>query len=104
MAERLSRPGSRQRQPRRGRFIALVIAVALVHGCVTRDLANRLEGFAAAARMPARIEVAYVRTLEPAAPPALAPAPPPPPAPPPRRVARARPAKPASSPQRARPA
>jgi hypothetical protein len=102
MAERLSRSGGRRPRPRRGRFFTLVVAVALVHGCVTRDLANRMEGFAAAARMPARIEVAYVRTLEPAAPPVLAPAPPPPPPPPPRRVARARPAKAASSPQRDR--
>jgi len=83
---------------RAGRFAALVVAVTLVHGCVTRGIADRLQEFAAAARMPPRIEVAYVRTLEPEAPPVTAPAPPPPP-PPKRRVARARPAKAASAPE-----
>ena len=83
---------------RAARFAALVTTVALVHGCVTRGIADRLEEFAAAARMPPRIEVAYVRTLEPEAPPVAAPAPPPPP-PPKRRVARPRPAKPASAPE-----
>jgi hypothetical protein len=47
--------------------------------------------------MPPRIEVAYVRSLEPEAPPAVAPAPPPPP-PPPRRAVRPRAPKPASAP------
>ena len=82
---------------RGGRFAALVFAVTVVHGCVTHDLADRMESFAAAARMPPRIEVVYVRTLEPEAPPAVAPTPPAPS--PRRRVARARPAKAASAAQ-----
>ena len=96
MARRLNFFGSAwQGRVRGGRFIALVIAVSVVHGCVTREMADRLEGFAAAARVPKRIEVAYVRTLEPAVPPVAAPVVPP--AAPKRRVARARPAKAASA-------
>jgi hypothetical protein len=71
--------------------------VIAIHGCVTRTLAERMEGFASAAKMPPRIEVAYVRSLEPEAPPAVAPAPPPPP-PAPRRAVRPRAPKPASAP------
>ena len=96
MARRLNPFGSAwPGRVRGGRFVALVIAVSMAHGCVTREVADRLEGFAAAARMPKRIEVAYVRTLEPEAPPVAAPVVPP--APPKRRVARARPAKAASA-------
>ncbi|MEO7009781.1 MAG: DUF3108 domain-containing protein [Caldimonas sp.] len=79
MARRLSHLGSALPGRMRGaRFVALVLAVTLVHSCVTHELAKRMEGFATAARMPPRIEVAYVRTLEPEAPPAIAPAAPPP--------------------------
>ena len=96
MARRLNRFGSALPGRTRGaRFVALVFAVAAVHGCVTHELAERMEDFATAARMPPRIVVAYVRTLEPEAPPAVAPAPPPPR---PRRRA-ARPAKAASAAQ-----
>jgi len=49
------------------------VAVAIVHGCVTRDIADRMSEFAQSARMPPRLEVAYVRTLEPEAPKAVAP-------------------------------
>ncbi|HEX2542316.1 MAG TPA: DUF3108 domain-containing protein [Caldimonas sp.] len=75
---------------RRAAFAVLVAAVALLHGVVTRDLARRLAAAEADARrpMPARIEVAYVRTLEPEAPKVAAPAPAPAPTRP--RVATAR--------------
>jgi len=98
MARRLSAVGWGWPGPRRRvQFAVLVLAVIAVHGCVTRSLAERMEGFASAAKMPPRIEVAYVRSLEPEAPPAVAPAPPPPP-PPPRRAVRPRAPKPASAP------
>jgi len=82
-------------------FVALVLAVALGHAWLTARIAERMgEIEGDAARMPPRIEVAYVRTLELEAPKPLAAAPPPPapPRPPaPRRVAeRAEP--PASAP------
>jgi hypothetical protein len=50
---------------RRVQFAALVLVVIAMHGCVTRNLAERMASFASAARMPPRIEVAYVRSLEP---------------------------------------
>ena len=100
MARRLNRFGSAlPGRMRGGRFAALILAVIVVHGCVTHELANRMDSFAAAARMPPRIEVAYVRTLEPEAPPAVAPIPQAPA--PRRRAARARPAKAASAAQHA---
>jgi hypothetical protein len=72
------------------RFAGLVALVVAVHGCVTRELADRMAALAESARMPPRLEVAYVRTLEPEAPkPVAAPAPPPPA--PARRVQRAHP-------------
>jgi len=81
------------------RFAGLVVAVSIVHGCVTRDLAERMSEFAQSARMPPRLEVAYVRTLEPEAPQAVAaPMAVPEPARRPRRAAPARPAQPASAP------
>src|SRR5690349_20351889 len=82
------------------RFGLLVVAVVVVHGCVTRDLAARMAALAEAAKMPPRLEVAYVRTLEPEAPvPVAAPAPAPPPRPV-RRAPRPRPApRPASAPE-----
>jgi len=84
------------------RFTGLVVAVSLVHGCVTRNLADRMAEFAESARMPPRIEVAYVRTLEleaprPVAAPTVAFAPPPRP----RRAPRAHPPRPASAPDAA---
>jgi hypothetical protein len=63
------------------RFAALVVLVTVVHGCVTRELADRMAVLAESARMPARLEVAYVRTLEPEAPKAVAPPAAPAPAP-----------------------
>jgi hypothetical protein len=54
-------------------WIALVIAVVGVHVAATRELADRMIELDAASAMPARIAVAYVRTIEPAAPPVVAP-------------------------------
>lgn len=54
----------------------LVVAVAVVHGCVADHLADRLANFSLDAAMPQRVEVAYVREMTPSAPPAVAPAPP----------------------------
>ncbi len=86
----------RPRGARRAAAFAVVLAVVVVHGCVTADLAQRMQDAGAAAQMPQRIEVAYVREMMPAAPPALAPQPrsvPPPAAKPPRpRPARPSPA------------
>jgi len=98
MARRLSALGwALPSRRRRVQFAALVLAVIGMHSCVTRNIAERMESFATTARMPARIEVAYVRSLEPEAPPVVAPAPPPP-APPPRRAARVRAPRAASAP------
>jgi hypothetical protein len=67
MAGRLSR--------RRGALLALAAAVTAVHlGLADRVLESRL-GAGAADTRPRRIEIAFVRTLAPAAPPAAAPAP-----------------------------
>ena len=79
-------------------FVALVAIVALTHGWLTRELADRMSEIEAAAAMPARIQVAYVRTLEPEAPKALAPiaATPQPAEPPARRAPRSL-ARPASA-------
>jgi len=95
-AIRRARPAAVARHP--WRFAILVVGVTIVHGCVTRKLSDRMSEFAQSARMPPRIEVAYVRTLEPEAPQAVA-------APvvvaPPRHRARRAPraARPASAPQ-----
>ena len=98
MARRLSAIRWALPSPRRRvQFAALVLAVIAMHGCVTRNLSERMAGFASAVRMPPRIEVAYVRSLEPEAPPVVAPAPPPPP-PPTRRAARVRAPRAASAP------
>lgn len=85
-------------------FVALVIAVALTHAWLTARLAERMAQIdsAAAKQMPARIDVAYVKTLEPEAPKALAAvvAPSPPPRPRTPRAAKSveRPASAASAP------
>ena len=98
MARRLSALGwALPSRRRRVQFAALVLAVIGLHSCVTRSIADRMESIATTARMPPRIEVAYVRSLEPEAPPVVAPAPPPPP-PPPRRAARVRAPRAASAP------
>ncbi len=87
MAERL-KPG-RAALSRRAGLAVLVIAVVLVHGWVTDHLADRIADLASAAAMPPRIEVVYVRELELAAPPAVAPIAAAPVVRPPRRAPRA---------------
>jgi Protein of unknown function (DUF3108) len=101
MALDLNRALVRATPRRRLAWAALVIAVVVVHGCVTQHVVERLADIGADAAMPARIEVAYVREMALAAPPPTAApaapvsiAPVAPIAPPP---ARARPPKPAAS-------
>ncbi len=97
-------PLSRFASPRRRlAFAALVAGVLALHGWLADTLREHLGEMTRSAAMPARIEVAYVRELEPVAPPAVAPAPvPEPPATP--RVKRVRaPAPPASAPELAAP-
>jgi len=91
-------PLSRSVLPRRRfAFAALVALVLAVHGWLADALSDHIGDLRSVATMPPRIEVAYVRELEPAAPPPVAaPAEPPRPPQPPRRV-RA-PAAPASAP------
>ena len=87
---------------RRAAGLALVAVVLLAHAVVTREVAQRMRDFNLEAAMPARIEVAYVRELEPSAPPPAAPmaAAPPPPAraAPPQRAASAPKARPKPKP------
>jgi hypothetical protein len=72
MARRLTTPGraTRVRGGRRALFAALVAVVAALHLLLTSQIASRMAAAQADAEsaMPARIEVAYVRTLEPEAP------------------------------------
>lgn len=74
---------------RRIAFAALVAGVLLLHGGLAERLGDHLGDIRAASAMPPRIVVAYVRELEPAAPPVMAPAPPVPPPAPRRRAPRA---------------
>lgn len=67
------------RPRRRVALLALVLGVLVAHGCVTRGLAERMGEFSVAP-MPARLQVAYVRELQPTVPVALAAAPAPAPA------------------------
>lgn len=92
-------PLSRRVPPRRRlAFAALVLAVLGLHGGLAQALREHIADFHAAAAMPPRIEVAYVRELEPAAPPAVVAPPVPPPAPPAPRQRVKAPAPPASAP------
>ena len=80
--------------------LALVLAVVAMHAFVGGLIAERMADFSVATSLPVRIEVAYVRDMEPAAPPALAPAAParaPPPARAPRAVRAPKRAAPAAS-------
>ncbi len=52
--------------------VVLVVAVMLVHWLVVRHVAQGMRDLDPAAAMPARIDVAFVRELEPEAPPPLA--------------------------------
>lgn len=95
MARSLSDPPIPAR--RRLAWLLLVLAVLAAHGWITAELAERMEAAALVAAMPERLQAVYVRELQPAAPPAVAPAAPP--APPKRRAAV--PAAPASAPRAA---
>lgn len=92
MAGPLSRAALTPR--RRLAFAALAAGVLALHAWFVTALRDRLGDITSRAAMPARIEVAYVRELEPAAPPVVAIAPPPAPKP---RVRRAAPPLPAAS-------
>jgi hypothetical protein len=61
--------------PRRAGVLGLVVVVSIVHGCVADVVADQFAELNAAAAMPKRFEVMFVREMEPAAPAALAPAP-----------------------------
>jgi hypothetical protein len=101
MARSLSTKPASHRRRRRAAWTALVLGVAIVHGCVTEGLVEHLAVLRAESAAPARIEVAYVREMELSAPPpAAAPAalPPPPVAPRVARVRRPKPPKAASAP------
>jgi len=100
MARRLSaREGAPHRHPigRRVAWIGVLLVVVIAHLVATRELASRMAEFNASQAMPKRIEVAYVRTIEPEAPPVVSAPVAPPPAPV-RRAPRApRPAAAASA-------
>ena len=85
---------------RRLAWLAVVGLVLLLHAVATHEVGERMAAFDLANAMPKRIEVAYVRTIEPEAAVAAAPAPPPPVA---KRVPRAprRPRPAASAPAEA---
>ena len=75
MVDRLTMPGPLRplfAGGRRTAFAALIVAVALFHLAVTRDIADRLAAAQAADAMPKRIAVTYVRTMEQEAPRAMA--------------------------------
>ena len=84
-----SRAATAQRWPRRRGWqaVGVVLCVLALHAVVGSLVADRMADFSLAASMPARIEVAYVRDMEPVLPPAVAPVPAIPPTP--RRAARA---------------
>ena len=58
---------------RKAAVLALAVGVTVLHGCIVSLLPDARLGDGAAERMPRRIEVAYVRELAQAAPPAVAP-------------------------------
>ena len=60
---------------RRAALVALAVAVIVIHGYITHLLGRQLVDFRWDAAMPKRLEVAYVRELEPAPPPRAAPLP-----------------------------
>ena len=95
---RLSRdPATEPVRRRAAAFAMLVLAVVLAHLWLTARLAERMAEIDAAPKMPPRIEVAYVKTLELEAPKPLAAAAPPRPAPRPRAPRVARSVEPAAS-------
>ncbi|MBX3607530.1 MAG: DUF3108 domain-containing protein [Piscinibacter sp.] len=60
---------------RRIAWLLLLLAVLAAHGCITAELADRMDRLASEAAMPERLQAVYVRELQPAAPPVVAPAP-----------------------------
>ncbi|HJV63053.1 MAG TPA: DUF3108 domain-containing protein [Albitalea sp.] len=86
---------------RRAGAATLITLVALVHGCVADEVADRFSLFDSGAAMPPRLEVLYVREMEPSVPPPVvrAPAPSVPRAPRRRAAAPALPAASAPEPQ-----
>ena len=80
-------------------LLSLVLVVAMVHGCVVQQLSRNLSEFHADRAMPARIEVAYVRDMALAPPPAVAPMAAPAPVAAAQRGAAPKAAKAASEPQ-----
>jgi len=87
---------------RRAGWCAVLVAVVLAHGWVTERVAESSLGWGAGGRAVQRMEVAFVRELQPAQPPAAAPRPRPPRHKPKPRIAAAEPA--ASQPEVALPA
>ena len=74
MVAGLTWAGLRLASPRRrAAALGLVVGVVLLHALVTRHVMQRMAEFATPAAMPPRIQVAYVRELELAPPPVVAP-------------------------------
>jgi len=90
-------PATEPVRRRAASFAALVIVVVLLHGWITARLAERMAEIDSAAKMPPRVEVTYVRTLELEPPKPLAAPPPPPPSPRPRAPRVAKRVEPAAS-------
>lgn len=88
---------------RRAALLVLTLVVIGVHGCVTQGVVDRMADFSQPQLPVARIEVAYVREMELAAPPAAAAPEPVVVAARPKKV-RPKPPKPASAPEPAKPA
>jgi hypothetical protein len=74
MPATLAAPPTPARRWRTGRWWALLAVVALAHVLLIARLAEDRIGWGAADRVPARIDVAFVRELQAAAPPVAAPA------------------------------
>jgi len=90
-------PATEPVRRRAASFAALVIVVVLLHGWITARLAERMAEIDSAAKMPPRVEVTYVRTLELEPPKPLAAPPRPPPSPRPRAPRVAKRVEPAAS-------
>jgi len=86
----------RHRIGRRAAWTGVLIVVVVAHLVATRELAERMTEFSAAQAMPKRIEVAYVRTIEPEAPPVVSAPVAPRPKPAPRAPRAPRPPRPAA--------
>ena len=90
-------PATEPVRRRAAAFAALVVVVVLLHGWITARLAERMAEIDSAAKMPPRVEVTYVRTLELEPPKPLAAPPRPPPSPRPRAPRVAKRVEPAAS-------